>query len=100
MGIKMLKEFTNWICKLMDSLESEFYVEVIQHENYFTKISLDSDKYISQITFWDNNNLYEAEVLFVISGETLFIQNGEAQESEIFSELFEKFFLAIEFDRF
>lgn len=96
----MLKEFTNWISKLKDSLENEFDVEIIQHESYFTKISLDSAEYISQITFWDNNNLYEAEVLSVISGETLFFQNGEAQENDNFPELFRKFFLTIGFNKF
>lgn len=95
MEVIVLKEFTDWIYKLKDSLETEFNVEIIQHENYFTKINLDSGEYISQIIFWDNHNLYEAEVLSIVSGETLFIKSGEALASDKFSELFRDFFLVI-----
>ncbi|MEF9956873.1 MAG: hypothetical protein RSA22_09945 [Acinetobacter sp.] len=88
----MLKEFTGWLLELEDSLDEFFNIEIVQSADYFTKISLDTDQYISQITFWENHNLYEAEVLDILSGKTIFIQNGECKVGDNFVDLFSDFF--------
>ncbi len=85
----MLIEFIQWMTKLSDvASNSGFDTHVDIYENYFAKIDLDSKDYISQIVFWGNHNLYEAEILNIASGQTAYAQSGMYDESSSFKDFF------------
>ena len=88
----MLKKFTVWVREQENSLKYFFEVEIVEFDNYFTKINLGTNLYLSQIIFWENHNLYEAEILEIQSGETIFIQSGECGSEANFIDLFSDFF--------
>lgn len=71
--------------------KSGFDTNIDIHENYFAKIHLDSKEYISQIIFWENQNLYVAEILNIASGQTIYIQSGMYNESSSFKDFFSVF---------
>lgn len=97
--MEILDQFTSWVRKISYiATKHGFVVEVEIQENYFTKIILDSDSYISEITLWKNNNLFEAEILDVRSSTTIYVDSGEYDTSINFSTFFNKFLQILELD--
>lgn len=69
-----------------------FDVDLIINEDYFTKITIDSDVYVSEIVMWKNHNLCEAGVMDVSSDKYLYQVSCEYDEKYPFSDYFSEFF--------
>jgi hypothetical protein len=88
----MLIKFIQWVTNLSNvANKSGFDTNIYIYENYFAKIDLDSKDYISQITFWENQNLYVAEILNIASGQTVYTQSGMYNGSSSFNDFFSVF---------
>ncbi|CAG69542.1 MULTISPECIES: immunity protein TriTu family protein [Acinetobacter] len=97
--MEILDQFNLWVRNISCiATKYGFFVEVEIQESYFTKIILDSDLCISEITLWGNNNLFVAEILDMRSSTTIYIDSGKYDSSINFSTFFNKFLQILELD--
>lgn len=97
----MLIEFIPWMKMLSDvARNSGFKTNIDIYENYFAKIELDSKNYIAQIVFWENQNLYVAEILLVSSSQTVHLESGMYDINSSFKDFFAVFLDILELEIF
>ncbi|AXI03934.1 immunity protein TriTu family protein [Aquirhabdus parva] len=89
----MLEKFTEWVNEIAVQIKQQnFDVEVTSVVNYFTKMSIDSDHFVSEIVYWSQADQYVAEIIDVSAGQTIFNRSGDFKKDESFSIFFSDFF--------